>query len=202
VTIMGHSMGGMLSARFALMFPQNTTRLILVNPIGLEDWKAKGVPWQDPQTTFLSEKASNFSSIKAYEQTTYYSGTWKPEYDDWVTMLELVYNGTQGPRFWWNQALTTDMVLSQPVVYEFPLIKMPTLLLIGLKDNTAIGKAWSPPDVQKVLGNYSVLGKEAHRAIQGSTLVEFDAGHAPQIQIPDQFHEALLEWLESTPETG
>lgn len=43
--VLGHSMGGMLATRFALMFPENTTDLILLNPIGLEDWKLK-VPYQ------------------------------------------------------------------------------------------------------------------------------------------------------------
>ena len=39
--VLGHSMGGMLATRFALMFPERTTKLILENPIGLEDWKLK-----------------------------------------------------------------------------------------------------------------------------------------------------------------
>src|SRR6202012_1277662 len=42
VHIVGHSMGGMLATRFALMFPERVERLVLVNPIGLEDWKAVG----------------------------------------------------------------------------------------------------------------------------------------------------------------
>ena len=178
------------------MFPGNTTRLVMTNPLGLEDWKAKGVPFLPLEQIYLSEKAMNFTSIKAYEQATYYAATWQDSYSVWVSMLELVYNGTQGGLFWWDQAKITDMVLDQPVLYEFPLIKPPTLLLIGQKDNTAIGKQWSPSAVQAVIGNYSVLGKEAHAAITGSTLVEFaEAGHAPQIQVPEQFYEALLGWL-------
>ena len=35
VTLIGHSMGGMLAARFALMYPATVNELILVNPIGL-----------------------------------------------------------------------------------------------------------------------------------------------------------------------
>jgi len=34
----------MIAVRYALMYPQETEQLVLVNPIGLEDWKAKGVP--------------------------------------------------------------------------------------------------------------------------------------------------------------
>jgi pimeloyl-ACP methyl ester carboxylesterase len=43
-TLIGHSTGGMLAIRYALMYPEATEQLILVDPIGLEDWKAKGVP--------------------------------------------------------------------------------------------------------------------------------------------------------------
>ena len=46
VHLVGHSMGGMLAVRYALMFPQDLRSLSLVNPIGLEDWKAPGVPWR------------------------------------------------------------------------------------------------------------------------------------------------------------
>jgi pimeloyl-ACP methyl ester carboxylesterase len=35
--VLGHSMGGMLATRFALMYPQRIEKLILENPIGLED---------------------------------------------------------------------------------------------------------------------------------------------------------------------
>jgi pimeloyl-ACP methyl ester carboxylesterase len=34
--ILGHSMGGMLATRYALMFPERTEKLLLENPIGLE----------------------------------------------------------------------------------------------------------------------------------------------------------------------
>ncbi|HTH96270.1 MAG TPA: alpha/beta fold hydrolase, partial [Stellaceae bacterium] len=40
VVLLGHSTGGMLAIRYALMYPQGVARLLLVDPIGLEDWKA------------------------------------------------------------------------------------------------------------------------------------------------------------------
>src|SRR6185369_12230605 len=39
VAVVGHSMGGMLATRFALMYPETATRLVLENPIGLEDYR-------------------------------------------------------------------------------------------------------------------------------------------------------------------
>jgi pimeloyl-ACP methyl ester carboxylesterase len=197
VTLIGHSMGGMLATRYALMYPKTVARLVLVNPIGLEDWKAIGVPYQAIDVTEVSESNSNYTSIRAYEQSTYYVNEWKPEYDVWVNMLDNIYHGSQRTNFVHNQAQTTDMVLTQPVVYEFGLLKTRTLLVNGMKDNTAIGKQWSPPEVQAKLGHYDVLGKETIAKISNGELVEFeDLGHAPHIQDPERFYDAMLGWLE------
>lgn len=196
-TILGHSMGGMLAARFALAYPDTTSALVLANPIGLEDWIAKGVPWRTAEALFADELATTYASIRKYQQATYYVNTWTPAYDTWVNMLVSLYQTpVEGTTFAFDMALTTQAVLTGPVVYEFPLIRAKTLLLIGEKDNTAIGKAWSPPEVQAKLGNYSVLGKEARERIPGAEIVEFeDLGHAPHIQDSERFHGALLGWL-------
>ncbi|MBB5467942.1 pimeloyl-ACP methyl ester carboxylesterase [Paraburkholderia sp. CI2] len=77
---------------------------------------------------------------------------------------------------------------------------MPTLLLIGQKDTTAIGKDASPPEVRAKIGRYPELGKEAAKAIPHATLIEFpELGHAPQMQDPQAFHKALLDWLAAAP---
>jgi pimeloyl-ACP methyl ester carboxylesterase len=113
-------------------------------------------------------------------------------------MLVGIYNGTKAIDYAWNQALIVDMVLTQPIVYEFHLLKPKTLMLIGAKDNTAIGYQWSPPEVQAVLGHYDVLGPQVAAMIPNAKLITFpDLGHAPQIQAPDRYHEALLGWLKT-----
>lgn len=197
-TVLGHSMGGMLATRYALMYPAATSRLILTNPLGLEDWKALGVPYRPIDALYRTELASNYTSIRAYQQATYYVNTWKPAYDVWVDMLVSLYDlPGEGETFAFDMALTTEMVLTQPVVYELGLLQMPTLLLIGARDNTAIGKQWSPPEVQAVLGDYERLGKEARDKIARAELVEFaELGHSPQVQDPEAYHAALLGWLE------
>ncbi|CBY00330.1 hypothetical protein IAQ61_011260 [Plenodomus lingam] len=198
--VLGHSMGGMLAARFALMYPDITSHLIMTNPLGLEDWKALGVPWRSLDLLYQSELATNYTSIRTYQQATYYVNTWKPEYDVWVNMLVSLYQvAGENATFAWNMAQTTDMVLTQPVVYEFELVKAKTLLMIGTKDTTAIGKAWSPPKVQNVLGKYEVLGKQAASRIPGAELVEFnDLGHSPQVQDSERYHRELISWLDRT----
>ena len=194
--VVGHSMGGMLATRFALQYPQFTAQLMLVNPIGLEDWKAEGVPWRSVDAWNARELKTSFDSIRAYQRDVYYSGQWKPEYERWVQMLGGMYAGPGKQAVAWSQALTSDMVFNQPVVHEFPAIRVPTTLFIGQKDRTAIGKDLAPPELAKRLGNYPALGRRAADAIPGATLVEFDdLGHSPQVEAPERFHAALLEAL-------
>ncbi|KAK4465105.1 Alpha/Beta hydrolase protein [Cladorrhinum samala] len=196
LTVIGHSLGGMLAARFSLLYPDLVSRLVLVNPIGLEDWVSLGVPYPSVEDSYLAEKASSYASIKGYQQQTYYAGSWRESYGEWVQMLVDIYAGSQAEAFAWCQARVVDMVMTQTVVYEFARLKVKTLLAIGQKDTTAIGKPSAPPEVQKQLGHYDVLGKQVAGMIPNSTLVEFaNLGHAPQIQDEENFHKALLGWL-------
>jgi pimeloyl-ACP methyl ester carboxylesterase len=196
VIVIGHSTGGMLAARFALMYPENVSALVLVNPIGLEDWKALGVPYRDVDEQIAREKAITADKIRAYERSTYYAGQWRPEYERWVTMFAGIMQGPGRDIVARNMGLIDDMIFTQPVVYEFPLIRVPTLLMIGDKDTTAIGKDYAPPEVRAKLGHYPELAQRTKAAIPGARLVEFpDAGHAPQIQEPEAFNRALVEGL-------
>lgn len=195
-TLLGHSTGGMLATRYALMYPEQTEQLAMVNPIGLEDWKALGVPALTVDQWYERELKVSAEGIRKYQLTTYYVGRWKPEYERWVDMYAGLSNGPGHTRVAWNSALIYDMIFTQPVYYEFKHLQMPTLLLIGTADNTAIGKDVAPPAVKAKLGGYAVLGKQVARLIPHATLVEFPGlGHAPQMEEPEQFHKALLQGL-------
>ncbi|KAK4231673.1 Alpha/Beta hydrolase protein [Podospora fimiseda] len=197
LTIIGHSLGGMLATRFSLQYPSLPKHLIMINPIGLENYLSLGVPYPSIDSTYLTERSSNYSSIRAYQQSVYYQGQWSSKYDEPVNMLANIYQGSQAEEFAWCQAKIVDMVLTQPVSHEFGQIKVPkTLLLIGTKDTTAIGKQGAPKDVQERLGRYDLLGKEIAGVIPNSTLIEFEGmGHVPQMQDEKRFHEALVGWL-------
>ncbi len=195
-TFIGHSVGGMLGMRYAMTFPGDVEQLVLVDPIGLEDWKAKGVPWQSVDNWYAQELTTSADSIRDYQRVTYYAGSWDPKYDRWVEMLAGLYRGPGHDIVAWNAALVDDMAFTQPVFYEFERIAAPVLLIVGDKDTTAIGKNLAPPEIRPTLGNYPVLAKAAVARFPHGKLVEFpELGHAPQIQAPDVFHKALLDGL-------
>lgn len=190
--IMGHSMGGMLASRFALLFPEKTTQLILENPIGLEDYRTF-VPYASTEDMYQTELKATPERIKNYYQTSYFV-KWKPEYDELVRIASGVSGSSEFPRFAKVAALTAQMIYEQPVVYEFPLLKVPVLLLIGLHDKTIVGKGRLIAEDQKKFGQYNQLGKQTASRIPGSKLIEFNnSGHIPHLEIPDEFMKALME---------
>jgi pimeloyl-ACP methyl ester carboxylesterase len=195
--VVGHSMGGMLATRYALTYPTRVERLALIAPIGLEDWKRSGVKPRSVDEWYAAELKATPSSIREYQKKAYYGGEWKPEYEP---LIQLAAGSTQHPDYpkvAWCSALLYDMIWTQPVVYELGDLKPPTLLLIGLRDRTAVGSAWAPPEVQAKLGDYTQLGKRAHAAIPGSRLVELPGvGHVPQVEAFDAYSRALLEFLQ------
>ena len=130
----------------------------------------------------------------------YYSGDWKPEYEVHTRLLAGWTRSPDWPKVAWNSALTTDMIFTQPLVPKMSRIRVPTLLVIGTRDRTALGKPFAPPEVQKTMGDYAKLGKITQERIPGSRLVEIPGvGHAPQVEAFPSFEKALLGFLRPPP---
>jgi pimeloyl-ACP methyl ester carboxylesterase len=187
--ILGHSMGGMLATRFALMYPHRVEKLILENPIGLEDYRSI-VPYVSTEEQYEKELQTTTASVKRYYQNSYFP-SWKPEYDHLVKIAAGVTNSSEFPRYARVAALTYQMIYEQPVVYEFSLLQVPTYLLIGVKDRTILGKDKLSKEMQERYGNYALLGKQAAAKIPGAKLIEMPAGHIPHLELTTQFMDAL-----------
>lgn len=196
VNVLGHSMGGMVASRFVLMYPQRVEKFILEDPIGLEDYKVLA-PYTSVDALYQNELKQDYNKIKNYQLESYYGGQWKPQYDKWVNMLAGWTKNPNYPVIAWNAALTSEMIYTQPVVYELEKITTPTLLIIGQRDRTAIGKNLVSEEVRKTMGNYPELGRKTHQRIKNSTLVELDnVGHLPHIERFDLFIQPLLQFLQ------
>ncbi len=145
---------------------------------------------------YQNESKQTAEDIKNYQLKFYYDNKWKPEYDEWMYLLAGWTVNKDYPLIAWNAALTYDMIFTQPVVYEFPKLKVPTLLIIGTRDRTALGKANASADVQSKMGLYQNLGKETQKKIPNSRLVEIEnIGHLPHIEAFDKFIKPLVEFL-------
>ncbi len=200
VYLIAHSMGGMLGVRFTVLFPETVEKLVLENPIGLEDYR-KLVPYISLQQQYAAELSQTYEKMLDY-QKTYYPGAWKPEYEVYVQDQASVLGTGEYPRDAWSSALTYEMIYEQPIVYELGEISRPTLLIIGQADRTVVGKNRLPPGLQSVAGQYPELGRKTHAAIKGSTLVEVpECGHIPHIQKPEEFRKAVVTFFAAAPST-
>lgn len=193
ITVIGHSTGGMLAARFALMYPERVEKLILENPVGLEDYRTF-VPYQPTDALYIKELAATYETYKNY-QMTYYP-EWKPEYEQYVQVQAMDLARADFNQVAFVNALTYQMIYEQPVYYELRNITVPTLLVIGQFDRTIVGKDALTEEAKQVYGQYPSLGKAAKGFINDSKLVELDnVGHIPHVQDLPAFQKAVESFL-------
>ena len=193
-TIVGHSMGGMVATRFALLYPETTSSLVLEDPIGLEDYREL-VPSVSLDEAYQSELKATDEGIRNYIRG--YFVTWKPEYEEYADVAIRMRRSGEYPRQALSSALTYQMIYEQPVCHEFPYVKARTLLIIGQSDRTVVGKARMKKELLPLAGNYPELGRKTAKLIPHATLVEVpNAGHIPRFEFPALCHRELLRFLE------
>jgi pimeloyl-ACP methyl ester carboxylesterase len=180
--IVGHSMGGMLAARFAASYPDITERAVLYDPIGLTD-----VRWQQPWHS--AEEAYKAALARTNDQTwqaalanieRYFPDAWKPEYEKYARILYAPTLSGDWPRLAMVRSIYQQITYLDPVVHDWAHIKAKTLVLGGERDGQ----------------NFPALAKHIAESVPGAELVLIpNVGHVPHIQVPEVFNEALLKFL-------
>jgi pimeloyl-ACP methyl ester carboxylesterase len=180
--IVGHSMGGMLAARFAASYPDVTERAVLYDPIGLTDTRWTQ-PWHSAEDAYKTAIArSNDQNWQAAYATIerYFPDAWKPEYEQYVRILYAPTLSSDAPRFAMVRAIIQQITYLDPVVHDWEHIKAKTLVLGGERDGQ----------------NFPALAKHIADTIPGATLVIIpNAGHVPHLQMPEVFNRELLKFL-------
>lgn len=194
--IIGHSMGGMLATRFTLIYPDMVEKLILEDPIGLEDYKSF-VPYQSIDSLYKKERSATYESYKKYQQSYY--PIWQPQYEQYVEAQAIDLKRKDFDTVALVNAITYQMIYEQPVCYEFGKLKTQTLIVIGQADRTIVGKDKLNEEDKKKYGLYPLLGRKLNETIEGSELKILDGiGHIPHVQNLPLFWKTIHEWLEST----
>jgi pimeloyl-ACP methyl ester carboxylesterase len=193
--IVGHSMGGMLAARFALLYPDRTERLVLVDPLGLEDYGAY-LGARTVDDWYAREKTQTPEKLREYMRRAYFDGVWKEEYDDLLRLPAGWMLHRDYARVAWDAALTSDMIVTQPVVHDLERLTVPTLIIVGARDHTAVGRDQVPAPTAAKMGHVLELARAAARRIPAAKVVEIpEAGHLPQVEDFSRYREALLGFL-------
>lgn len=185
VNVIGHSMGGMFATRFTLMYPGTVNKLILEDPLGLEDYRILE-PFVSVDKLYQANLNTTPDKVEAYQKN--YFVNWKSEYGKWGKLQAEQLAAQDAKQLAWVSALLYQMIYTQPDVYEYPQIKVPTLFIVGEEDRTAPGKARVPKDIQAQLGNFPVLAKDVAAQMDNSQVVIIaDSGHIPHMEQYDEF---------------
>jgi pimeloyl-ACP methyl ester carboxylesterase len=191
--ILGHSFGGMLAVYFARGYPETTAVLILENPIGLEDYRS-AIPPQPIETLFKTEMAQTPESYHTFMQAFFVG--WPPAAQHYVDIFSRVLLSSEYPRWAMASALTYEMMFEEPNRQEYPLLKMPVLLVIGQSDRSVFFRRYASAEAIRPLGNWPVLGREAAKDLPDGKLVEISgAGHVSHVEKPDDFEAAVANFL-------
>jgi pimeloyl-ACP methyl ester carboxylesterase len=200
VDLIGHSMGGMLAIRFSLMYPNMVSKLILEDPLGLEDYRLF-VPFATVDQIYDGIIKNTPAGIMNYQKGYFHQ--WNDRYLIWGKLQAETLTAGDRKQLAWISALTYEMIYTQPVVYELKYLSMPTLLIVGESDRTAPGKARATPENQKLLGNFPKLGKAAVSQIpNGKLLVIPNVGHIAHLENFPEFISAVLAFLSANNSTS
>ena len=194
--LVGHSMGGMLATTFAVNYTKLVNKLILINPIGLEDY-GKYVEFKDVNFFYKRELGKTLDKAINYQKKNYYDGKWSSEYEKLLIPLKGMLAGKDWKIVAWNNALTYGPIFSENIVDRFSQIKSETFLIIGTRDKTGPGRGWLKEGVTRKLGEYKELGKSTKDMIKGSMLIELDGlGHMPQYENYNVFIKAFYKAID------
>jgi pimeloyl-ACP methyl ester carboxylesterase len=125
---------------------------------------------------------------------------WKSEYQVFADVQTRWMLGPESELIARTAMHTYTMAYEQPVLYELPLIKTPTLIIVGEKDRTALGRARVSPEVRATMGLMPELVKKAAAAMPDCKVALIpDVGHIPHLEAPQRFEEELMRFIEPKP---
>lgn len=183
VAIVGHSMGGMVVSRFAMMYPDITTHVVFVNQIGMTDQR-QSRPWSDPYAGELG--VSTYQSILRGHRR-YFPDAWPPAHLEFVRRQFGQTMSGDWPRYAMVRRLLGQMMYNDPVAYDWQHISSKALILSG--------------EIDGLVANFVELVNHVNDELQNSDILLYPGiGHAPQIEIPDRFHADLISFLSSDPD--
>ena len=167
--IVGHSMGGMLAARYAVITRRESSNS-RSSIRSASRTRRRRRPFGGIDEAYRTELQTTFDRIKAYQGST--------------TMASGSPSTTAGTRCWRHTPAPAGAGSLEPGphlrhglyparVHELRQMRPRTLLLIGGKDRTAPGANRASAEIAQRLGNYPELGRCAARAIPNAKLVEF-----------------------------
>jgi pimeloyl-ACP methyl ester carboxylesterase len=187
--VIGHSMGGMLAARFATQYPKATERIIIYNPIGLTDGRfGRPMPAIDDaykNTLTTTDYQSTRASLSRY--VAHNPKAWNDQFELYTRIRSSWTLSADWPRLAMVQALIGQMLYQDPVVYDWAHITVPTLAFGGAED-LLLGPAAAFQERMAYLAKTIPNGNGRLQLIPG-------LGHVPHLEAPDKIVPPIVAFF-------
>ena len=187
VIYIGHSMGGQIGIKLAIKYPTSLHKLILASPAGFEEFQRGEGDWLRSVMTIKGVKSTTEEGIRRNLSMNFYS--WN---DKWEWMVEervRMRKASDFDEFCYAVVRCVNGMLDEPTFDKLNLIKTPTLVIYGKYDGLIPNPYLNPGFTSDVFENGA-------KDIKDVKLVELDdAGHMIQIEKPDEFNQAVLNFL-------
>jgi pimeloyl-ACP methyl ester carboxylesterase len=187
-TIVGHSMGGMLAARFATQHPSVTERLVIYNPIGLVDPRFDR-PSESTDDVYKRTLATTYQTTRAslMRYVAHNPAAWTPEFEHYTRIRYSWTLSADWPRLAMVQSLISQVLYLDPVVYDWSHIKAPTLVFGGAEDALA-GPSSVFKERMKYIADTIPNGNARLLLLPG-------LGHVPHMEAPEKTYPPLVAFL-------
>ena len=182
--VAGHSMGGQMASRFAFLYPETTTHLVMVNAIGLTDSK-QGRAWREPTGANLTASRQQvYESNLATEVRRVVE--WEPEFLEHVRIRYGMTLSGEWPRLATVRAMAGNARSIDTIVHDWPQMATKTLVIGGAEDGP----------------NFPEIARNAAEAFKNAELVLIpNVGHNPHLEAPEILNRELIRFLSSDPDT-
>lgn len=195
VDVVAHSMGGMLAVRLARNAPTRVNSLVLEAPIGLEDYRF-AVPPVSNETLLQREGELTADAYRKQLMTSYALSLPESAIEPFVALREGVKGSGEYPRWLQSFVNSYQTIWGQPVVHEIPLVRAPTLFVMGANDRNAPGKPFAPPELRAGMGDNAGLARALAAKMPDGRAVVFEGiGHLVHMEATDRFNASVLEFL-------
>jgi len=165
----GHSMGGGIVIRAALMHPDIVKALIITN-----SGVSRRAPTKDENDRLMAERTQRWNFIEKH-------GFWPyDDDDDKLTPAERTYKAMKlrnDPKNYVRMIRTLDRSGTPP---DTSVMQCPTLIISGEYDGLG------GPDA----------GKTTQELIPGSKRVVLKTGHNPHVEMPDTYNKVVMDFLD------
>jgi pimeloyl-ACP methyl ester carboxylesterase len=188
VAVIGHSMGGMMAARFATQYPKAVEKVVIYNPIGLTDGRfARPMTPVDEayKQNLKTDYQSTRNSLSRY--VAHNPKAWNDEFEKYTRIRYSWTLSSDWPRLAMVQALIGQMLYFDPVVYDWAHIQVPTLAFGGAED-MLLGTAETFQERMHALAKAIPNGN-------GRALLIPGLGHVPHLEAPEKVLPPLVAFL-------